>query len=364
VSQRTEQLRLGHGIKHMPPAINHPARIAEQIATLDLVSHGRVEFGTGESSSVAELDGFIVDPGKKREMWTEAVKVVVECLADEPFPGIEGEFVTMPPRNVMPKPVQKPHPPLWVACTQKSTIDLAARTGIGALSFSPSMPEDFKETVDHYYELLSTECVPIGRAVNPNILTLGGDLMTAPTEEGAWRRVGIRAGFFAYGILHYYVNGTHKPGVTDLWSAYERDVAVGKAGHTMGAIGSVDMARDWMLRFEETGVDELMFLVPPVEPEYVLESIELLGTKVLPEFIERDAAAQAAKAARLEPFIEQAMARREPDRHMDPDYEFGAVPVKWDTLEPITEVLNTMAERAAEAEAGNVDPRHRPREKH
>src|SRR3954451_7324840 len=77
VSQRTERLRLGHGIKHMPPAINHPARIAEQIATLDLLSHGRVEFGTGESSSVAELDGFGVDPGKNREMWTEAIQVAV-----------------------------------------------------------------------------------------------------------------------------------------------------------------------------------------------------------------------------------------------------------------------------------------------
>jgi len=363
-SQRTERIRLGHGIKHLPPQINPPARAAEQVATLDVLSHGRVEFGSGESSSAAELDGFIVDPGKKREMWTEAIKVVVECLADEPFPGIDGEFVKMPPRNVVPKPVQKPHPPLWVACTQKATIDMAAQNGIGALSFSPTAPEDFKETVDRYYDVFVKECVPIGRAVNPNILTMGGDLVVAGTDDEAWQRVGNRAGFFAYGIIHYYATGTHQPGVTNLWANYQRDVAAGKAGHTLGAIGSVDTVRDWMRRFELTGVDELMFLVPPIEPELVLESIELLGTKVLPEFLERDEQAQIAKQERLAPAIEEAMARRAPDRHIDPDYSFGAVPVKWDTLQPITEVTTAMQERIREAEAGRVDPRNRPTEAH
>src|SRR3954451_11531678 len=86
VSQRTRHLRLGHGIAHMPPNINPPARVAERIATLDLISNGRVEFGTGESSSVAELDGFRVDPGKKREMWEEAIRVAISCMADTPFP--------------------------------------------------------------------------------------------------------------------------------------------------------------------------------------------------------------------------------------------------------------------------------------
>src|ERR1700741_4988300 len=68
-SQRTKQIRLGHGIVLMPPGYNQPARIAERIATLDLVSKGRVEFGTGESASRAELRGFRIEPEQKREMW-------------------------------------------------------------------------------------------------------------------------------------------------------------------------------------------------------------------------------------------------------------------------------------------------------
>src|SRR2546426_11746928 len=75
-SQRTQRIRLGHGIVQLPPAFNHPARVAERIATLDLVSDGRVDFGTGESSSEAELGGFLIDRDQKREQWEEALGAV------------------------------------------------------------------------------------------------------------------------------------------------------------------------------------------------------------------------------------------------------------------------------------------------
>src|SRR5712691_4720187 len=75
-SQRTKQIRLGHGIVLMPPGYNHPARVAERLATLDLVSDGRVEFGTGESSSAAELGGFGVPREAKRAMWEETLDAV------------------------------------------------------------------------------------------------------------------------------------------------------------------------------------------------------------------------------------------------------------------------------------------------
>src|SRR3954451_25271768 len=101
-SQRTERIRLGHGIVQTPPAFNHPARIAERISMLDLVSNGRADFGTGESSSEAELGGFMIEPDKKRAMWEEGLRVAVRCMTEAPFTGHNGEFVTMPPRNVLP----------------------------------------------------------------------------------------------------------------------------------------------------------------------------------------------------------------------------------------------------------------------
>src|SRR5438309_11975968 len=169
-SQRTKDIRLGHGIVQTAPGYNHPARTAERIAMLDLVSGGRVEFGSGESSSEAELAGFRIDPAVKREQWLEGLEVAIRCMTEVPFTGYEGQFVSMPPRNVVPKPVQKPHPPLWVACSRRDTILLAAEKGIGALSFSFVEPEEAKEWVDGYYAALtSEECVPAGFEVNPHV---------------------------------------------------------------------------------------------------------------------------------------------------------------------------------------------------
>ncbi len=135
-SQRTKNIRLGHGIKLMPVKYNAPARIAEEIATLDLVSHGRVDFGTGESAARAELEGFNIDPAEKRAQWLETTEQVANMLAMDPYPGFEGKYFSMPARNIVPKPVQKPHPPMWVACSNRETIHLAAQLGLGALTFT------------------------------------------------------------------------------------------------------------------------------------------------------------------------------------------------------------------------------------
>src|ERR671915_1757352 len=121
-SQRTKRIRLGHGIVLMPPGYNHPARVAERLATLDLVSKGRVDWGTGESASRAELEGFGVDPAERRAMWRETVEQVANMMVMNPYPGFQGKYFSMPVRNVLPKPVQKPHPPLWVACSNRETI--------------------------------------------------------------------------------------------------------------------------------------------------------------------------------------------------------------------------------------------------
>ena len=104
-SQRTKYIRLGHGIVLMPPGYNHPARVAERISTLDIVSNGRVDWGTGESSSRSELEGFGVDPDQKRDMWIETVRETAKMMCTSPYPGFEGEFFSMPHRDVVPKPV-------------------------------------------------------------------------------------------------------------------------------------------------------------------------------------------------------------------------------------------------------------------
>ena len=194
-SQRTQNIRLGHGIVQLPQEYNHTARVAERVATLDLISDGRVEFGTGESSSEAELGGFMIDRDTKREQWAEGLDAVTRMMVEEPFAGIEGKYLTMPARNVVPKPLQKPHPPMWVACSRRETIHLAATKGIGALSFSFIEPGEAKAWADDYYNtIMSEDCMPGGFAVNAQLACVVPMMCRASPTCGRTSKRTVRSG--------------------------------------------------------------------------------------------------------------------------------------------------------------------------
>jgi alkanesulfonate monooxygenase SsuD/methylene tetrahydromethanopterin reductase-like flavin-dependent oxidoreductase (luciferase family) len=353
VSQRTTRLRLGHGIVQMPPAFNHPARVAERISTLDLVSGGRVEFGTGESSSEVELGGFGINPAEKRPMWEEGLRVALRCMTETPFTGHVGNYVSMPPRNVVPKPLQQPHPPVWVACTRRETIHLAAQLGIGALGFAFFDPEEARHWVTDYYETLATEATPIGDAVNANLACVTS-FMCHENEAEAVRRGAEGSNFLGYSLGHYYVFGRHRPGATNLWAEYQQrraevgfdpeavadsvaddiglsaKASVGERVGLRGAMGTPDQVRDYLLRYEETGVDQVILSSSAGRNrhEHVMESLELFGREILPEFAERDERQAKEKRARLEPVIEAALARKPASDHppLTPDFEIPSIP--------------------------------------
>src|SRR5437879_1788951 len=110
VSQRTERVRLGHGVAIAPPPVNHPFRLAERVAALDIVSGGRVDVGFGRGFSELEQRAFGLDPETSRAMAAEAVRAIPPMWTQDEFPGFEGEHLSLPPRRVIPKPLQKPHP--------------------------------------------------------------------------------------------------------------------------------------------------------------------------------------------------------------------------------------------------------------
>jgi alkanesulfonate monooxygenase SsuD/methylene tetrahydromethanopterin reductase-like flavin-dependent oxidoreductase (luciferase family) len=354
VSQRTKRIKLGHGIVQTPPPFNHPARVAERIATLDLVSDGRVQFGTGEAGSEAELGGFLIDRDDKRAMWEEGLRVALRCLTETPFTGHSGPWVTMPPRNVVPKPRQKPHPPVWVACSRRDTIHLAAQKGIGALTFAFIDPEEAQHWVADYYTTFENECVPIGDAVNPNVAAVT-TFMCAPDEETAIERGTLGSNFFGYSLAHYYLFGQHRPGRTDVWAEFEARraqhgfdpeavrtaarnqgnlgaTAVGQgASGLRGAVGTPQQIRAYLRRYEELGVDQVVFVSQAGRNrhEHIMESLELFGRTVLPEFAERDEQRSAEKAARLAPIVDRVLARKPVDDHPplpSEGYSFPATP--------------------------------------
>ncbi len=351
-SQRTERIRLGHGIVLTAPGFNHPVRTAERIAMLDLVSGGRVDFGSGESSSEAELGGFGVPYERKREAWLEGLEVAVRCLTEEPFTGHEGDFVSIPPRNVVPKPVQKPHPPLWVACSRRDTILLAAEKGMGALTFAFIDPEEARQWVDDYRRTMAERCVPVGRAVNPNLACVT-PMMCHPDERRALE-MGLEGGnFFGYSLAHYYVFGEHVPAGTSVWDEFQARriehgydpevrlaleqeklgarIAAGDTSGLRGAIGTPDQIRDFLRRYEEAGVDQVIFVMQAGRNRHedICESLERFGTEVLPEFRERDEAGAEDREASWAPIVEAALARRHDDAPPLPEgYTITAIPRK------------------------------------
>jgi alkanesulfonate monooxygenase SsuD/methylene tetrahydromethanopterin reductase-like flavin-dependent oxidoreductase (luciferase family) len=346
-SQRTKNIRLGHGIIQTSPLFNHPARTAERLATLDLVSGGRVEFGSGEAATSAELEGFNVEVGLKREQWREGLSTIIRCLTEEPFTGVDGRWIKMPPRNVVPKPKQKPHMPLWVACSRRETIVMAAKEGLGALTFSFIDPEEARGWVDAYEEQLKY-CVPMGKRIDPQVACVS-PMMTHRDEAEAIRR-GLEGGnFFGYSLAYYAAFGEFAPGADNLWSDFQHkrsergfdpEAAIGerlklgakmKEGETSGlrgCVGTPAQLREYLRRYEEVGVDQLIFVLQAGNNrhEHIMESLELFAAEVMPEFKDRDEAARAAKLARLEPYVEAAMARRVDDAPLMPkDYRITAL---------------------------------------
>lgn len=349
-SQRTQDIRLGHGIVLTAPGYNHPARTAERISMLDLVSNGRVDFGTGESGSMAELGGFNLAPGQKRAMWREGVEVALRCMTEAPFTGHQGEFISMPARNVVPKPVQKPHPPLWVACSRRDTILMAAELGIGALTFAFIDPEEAVQWVQDYERVLTERCVPIGQRITPNVACVT-PMMCHPNEREAIAR-GLEGGnFFGFSLAHYYIFGEHQPGVTDVWQefmdkrhemGYSPEVEIALRQETLGAkiaagdhrglrgaIGTPDQLREFLRRYEDAGVDQVIFVQQAGKNRHedIMESLDLFGREVLPEFKERDEKQRARKLQRLEPSMDAALARKGAAETEPPvDYTITALP--------------------------------------
>jgi alkanesulfonate monooxygenase SsuD/methylene tetrahydromethanopterin reductase-like flavin-dependent oxidoreductase (luciferase family) len=318
---RTERIRLGHGIRQVIPNYNHPARTAEGLATLDLVSNGRVDFGIGEGATRLELGGFGIPAKEKRAMSLEAAEQIANMMTLDPYPGFDGQYFSMPCRNVLPKPLQKPHPPMWIACTNRDTIRVAARNGLGALAFSFIDPEEAKSWSDIYYDIIrSDECVPIGHSVNANIAMVSNFSLHHDRAE-AIRRGHEGFEFFGYALRALVTHDT-VPGRTNLWGEYlesrgnrtEEVIAASlDSSYQATGIGTPDDMRAHLIDYQEAGVDQIIFMQQAGRNrhEHICESLELFASEVMKSFADQCESRERAKATQLAPYIEAALARKE-----------------------------------------------------
>lgn len=294
-SQRTKNIRLGHGIIQL--TTNHPARVVERVSTLDLLSNGRVEFGMGESASVTELAPFGVDFEDKREIWEEMVQAIIPMFGDEPV-SFDGKYFSMPSRLVVPKPLQRPHPPLWVACSQLDTIEMAGRRGMGALGFQFVSADAAHAWVAAYYNSITKRLDKLADyQINPN-MALVSYFMCAKTDEEARKRAeGLT--FFQFALQFYGASKTRErppAGSVNLWDEFtkwkEANPEIVERALRGGLVGSPDTIRQKLRRFQTSHIDQVILLNQAGKNthEHICESLELFAKEVMPEFHAEEAA--------------------------------------------------------------------------
>jgi alkanesulfonate monooxygenase SsuD/methylene tetrahydromethanopterin reductase-like flavin-dependent oxidoreductase (luciferase family) len=288
-SQRTKNIRLGHGICQL--TTNHPARVAERIATLDLLSNGRCEFGMGESASETELTPFGVKMEDKREIFEEAVRAIFPMFKDG---GSEhhGKYFDMPLRNVLPKPAQKPHPPLWVACSQLDTLAKCGEWGMGALGFQFVSADAAHAWVHAYYNAFVKRQKKLADyQTNPNI-ALVSFFMCAKTDEEARERADGDT-FFQFSLKYYGASSGRQrppPGTVNMWDEYNKWKKANPQAHAAalrgGLIGSPETIRNKLKKFQSSNIDQVVLLNQAGKNthEHICESLELFAAEVMPEF--------------------------------------------------------------------------------
>ena len=284
----TQNIHLGSGIINITPPVNHPARVAERVAMIDHLSGGRFEFGTGRGSSTTEQAGFgIDDPELTKEMFDEALPQIVRMWQEDDY-SYDGRFFSMPKRNVLPKPLTHPHPPLWVAAGNPATFEKAGRMGLGVLCFGISDPEALKPLIDSYKTAVQ-DADPIGGYVNDNVMVTTQMLCL---EDGARAKdiaTRMTTGYHTSNLFRYLDTFPRPDGIPEwpnLIPEPTLDQIEASVERGLMAIGSPEEVNRCVAKYEAIGADQLVFgmLSTTMPIDVAVEAIETFGRHLIPAY--------------------------------------------------------------------------------
>ncbi|MFQ5665375.1 MAG: LLM class flavin-dependent oxidoreductase [Candidatus Binatia bacterium] len=292
VAQHTSTIRIGHGVRLLPFSYNHPIRAAEMAATLDIMSRGRLDFGTGRSASALELEGFGIEPSLTRTQWDEALHMIPKMWTQEEFSWSSPTF-KMPPRNVLPKPVQKPHPPIWMSGTQPESAVLAGERGIGFMHFSLSDPVGMDAKVRSYREAL-TRTQPVGEFINDafaafTVMFCGkddADAAACASQGSTWYANLVELVYASLGTLSedesyaWYRNRI----ATEAYRERSLQELIDRRSVIVGGPARCIESIEW---YASQGVDMMLFLVQAahIRHQDIMESLRRFGREVIPHFV-------------------------------------------------------------------------------
>ena len=291
VAARTKQIHVGTAITNITAAVNHPARVAERIATMDHLSKGRVEFGTGRGSSSAEWAGFdIPSAAETKPRWRESLEQIPRMWLDEEY-EFEGKYFRTPKRDVLPKPYTKPHPPIWVACSSPNTFVEAGELGLGALCFTFGKPAEIAEHIRSYKEAIKRCKQPIGGYINDNIAVTTNMLCLEDGDKARHVYSQAKTEKFTQ-VFFKWLDSIPRPKGMPTEGPVPALPAPTPQGLKDGLkeggrqIGSPEEIIEVIKMYEAVGADQLIYapLTLVLDQKTVLESVEVFGKRVLPLF--------------------------------------------------------------------------------
>jgi alkanesulfonate monooxygenase SsuD/methylene tetrahydromethanopterin reductase-like flavin-dependent oxidoreductase (luciferase family) len=284
----TERIHIGSGIYNPLPQVNHPAKVAERVAMLDHVSGGRFEFGTGRGAGSHEILGFlpgIESTSQTREIWEDVIGEFPKMWMQDEYQGYDGKYWSLPPRKVLPKPWKKPHPPMWYACGNVSSYEMAARRGLGVLGFSVGDLNDMEPIVKTYKDNIGN-AEPVGAFVNDNIMVTSAAFVKPDAKAAVQSAVDARLNYLQSNVFRYHDTFPHPEQVPywpELIPDYDADTIGALAGIGALICGDPDQALEQCRRWESAGADQLVFGVGCASVADTLEMIELMGEHVIPK---------------------------------------------------------------------------------
>jgi alkanesulfonate monooxygenase SsuD/methylene tetrahydromethanopterin reductase-like flavin-dependent oxidoreductase (luciferase family) len=308
IAGRTKRIHVGHGVVCLPPAMNHPVKVAERISALDLLSEGRLHFGVGKGGTQQEAGTFGYDLETLQPQIDESMYLIPKIMVEDEIEH-HGEHIDIPRRPIHPKPYQDPHPPMYLACTRTESLVTAGHRGMGGLVLGFGGPEEIARKNAVYRQAWAERKPEEQVGFNPieHLAALCPAIVLEDGQEA--RKIGIRGQRYFMESLAYWYTGGEKPDHTkwadeDLmvdqttggeviksrWASEE--VVVDFSDPSMAlmnpnhAYGTVDDAIGYVSRLQQAGADEILFICQMgTVPQWAqLETIRNIGEKVIPHF--------------------------------------------------------------------------------
>ncbi len=294
ISQRTSRIRLGFSVILM--TVNNPYAIAERVATLDLLSKGRVDFGMGRGSTPYMVEAFGVSRPEERERAGEATKAVMQMFAEEKFSGFKGKHFDLPARDVLPRPIQRPHPPLWAAASNLSSYEWVGRQGLGVIGVTRNSVSETRNAIRTYREAIRSTDPKEFVGVCANEQVAGFALAHCHTDDRVGRDMACAAARWYNGDNDAELNKVRfatAGGVEGVVSKFRNRTNDELIEDGMAIGGNPDTVSRVVEKWAEAGLDQMIFVLQAgrTTHDQVLRSIELIGKHVIPRFESKKAAA-------------------------------------------------------------------------